>query len=152
MNLSRKNIFGRIYHFFYRSYPNDLCMLFWGTVWAILWLPTHLLGYYFTPAYERSVGETTARSCLLLLMLGVAFVFGSVPLVLYKAIFGIELDLWPWLLVSIGEEAITFLIIYLVFFKIKGGSLGDGVRNATENTIDTVAAIKGKYCTRITWR
>lgn len=159
MTLSINNLFGKFYNWIYLSYPNDVCSFFWGTVIAILLLPFILPGKligYLSDDYqiERSiVGQA---------LIGVGIYFVSFIIIMLgnavlEVFFGYEfIYLWSVILGGLGLGLLALvnfvIIIAVIYLAFRAGGQTISHTGVIDNTADFVGAIKGKYCTKITWK
>ena len=158
MTLNKNNWFAIYYNWIYLSYPKDVCSFFWGSVIAILLGPFVIPGLLLAIANDdyslrRSTIGQTVIGIVIYLMLFLIAGLGNAVL----SIFGYEfIYLWSIILGGIGL-GILFLLFgiaigYSIFLLIRKSVGAVPQTHIIDNTIDFVAAIKGKYCTKITWK
>lgn len=144
MNISSNNIFAQYYKWINGELPNDLCSFFWGTLVNIALLPIVVVGQLISK--EKGFSNSFGIGIFTWLIYFLAFSIGLLILNSfgYEPIgFAGNLLLLP----LIGAVAIGTVIGLIVLFVY------GGVKGAESSTVqDTVATIRGKYCTKITWK
>lgn len=126
MNISEKNVLARFYKWSYGELPQDFCTLFWGSLLSLVLLPFHAPLYWFRP------GTIWGRA-----LVG----------------FTLELSLFMFLR-NLIKDAVVFIqiiavasvfvgLIMLVYIYVEWDNLK--IKTVIDN-------IKGKYCTKITWK
>lgn len=156
MILNKNNYFARYYNWIYGDYPKDICSFFWGSVLAILLAPLILPGKKLTSLsdkYDENLHSWGLQSVVGLLIYLFILLFASIGNALLDA-FGYEFIYW-WSIV-LGGFSLGILAVALIV-GISTGIVWFFSKKAPEthlvsNTVDLIAAIKGKYCTRITWK
>ena len=156
MKLSKSNLFARYYNWIYETLPNDICSLFWGSVFAIGLSVFIVPGQLVTPS-NKGVGTKLGNGILLwlaylfLVMVGNGIIskFGY-QFVGFWGIFGLA-ALFGALIIglSIGIP-VAFVIGGIVTHeKVTETQAYDSIK---ERTSDFVGAIRQKHCTKINWK
>lgn len=173
MKLNKNNLFARYYEWIYGNLPNDVCSFFWGSVLAIGLFPILVTGRLLCGSYYE-FGKVLGAGLLAWFIYSATVFLG---LIMYAG-FILDLDekgfsfsehyhllglswyglLFGMPLVLIGVVVGGFLvvatplgIIWLIFklFKVTVSTTPATV--VIQNTKDVVGAVRGKYCTKITW-
>jgi len=153
MNIKKNNLLARYYRWIYGNLPIDLCSFFWGSVFAILLFFLLVPGRLFTSRYDDVYYKGFVGSlCWVGYISAVVIGNGLVGEFGYQFInlWGILLlgPLMVVVLIAVGGFAIFGGIggtIYILKEKVPNTSLA-------QNTKNWVGAIRGKYCTKITWK
>lgn len=138
MKLRRNGIFGRWYHWNYDHYTCNFCTYFWGSLWALLWLPVTITSIWF-----RNADGLMHRA-----LIGFATWIG---LVLASVItFGIIQD--PWSAAKFFGGVVGGV---LALGLIIGGGFWLSQSTAWDETVDIIStkkdSIKNNYCPKIHW-
>ncbi len=170
MILNKNNWFAMYYNWIYGNYPNDVCSFFWGALFALLFAPFIVPGKLilsFHPGYN-SPWNDIKNAWVLQMLVAVAtfFVFYLIALLGNGMlnIFGYEfLYLWSVVfgglligLLMLVNIAIVIILLYLIgkgivrLFQKTGEVIPE--THIIDNTKDFIGAIRGKYCTKITWK
>lgn len=156
MTLNKNNYFARYYNWIYYDYPNDLCSFFWGSVLSILLVPLIATGTFIARSTEEY--SSYFERCLLAFVL-----YGYLTLSCYLgnslfAITGYEFIYWWSILLGgllIGNVFILG-IAYLTYLwskkPVKIYHQPSKFENFIDDVKDWIGAIRGKYCTKITWK
>lgn len=159
MTLNKNNYFAKYYNWVYGYYPQDVCSFFWGSILGIglgvFMTPTKLIAFLFDPDYDfnkRDVVVYSLSGLVFYLLSTLVILTGSLVL----GIFGYEFTYW-WSLIFGGFFLGGLLIISIILagwgivslFKRTKTKLPE--THLIDNTVDFIAAIRGKYCTKITW-
>ena len=152
---NKKNWFARYYNWIYNGFPNDVCTFFWGTLFAILcsllFIPGRL-SYFGKPEWDYSGENSLGRGFVIIIVYFLALM-GGVS-VMYK--FGYEPLglLGNWILAPIIGLITFILFIVIIVGPIVGGVYYIENRKKSYSTPgkDWWGAIRGKYCTKITWK
>lgn len=171
MNLNKNNLFARYYNWIYRHYPDDICSFFWGTVLIVVLCPFFIPGKLFFSTND-SLGDIIAKSVAFWVTLLVCMVFGLIP-------YGGSLKEWFMTLPNIVQ--ITLLIVTGAVEIALVVCIGVGIYYIAEYRRESkrqrylrlmeetnyqyeepptmgekvgnfIGAIRGKYCTKITWK
>lgn len=158
MTLNKNNWFAIYYNWIYLSYPKDVCSFFWGSVIAILLGPFIILGLLTAIASDdyilrRSIIGQTMMGIVIYIMLFLIAGLGNFVL----SVFGYEfIYLWSIILGGIGLGILSLLfgvaIMRGIFLLIRKSVGAVPQTHIIDNTVDFVAAVKGKYCTPIKWK
>lgn len=158
MNLSRNNWFGMYYNWIYRTYPNDLCSFFWGTLLILLLFPIIVPGRIFARSFMDQEISTYILYSIIFWFVDIIFTVLGVSLIHEL---GYSYTSMLWLLVS---APILGLIIIGLAGGVVVGTVAGGIytvqlagktdvyTTTKEKARDFVGAIRGKYCTKITWK
>lgn len=164
MILNKKNWFARYYNWVTGKYPKDVCSFFWGSITFILLSPFIFVGRLIPDACKSAnylVVMQTSKGLVTLFLVGLlSFILGSLGNAVL-GLFGYKfIYVWVKILGGIGLGILTIALlvvlvigIYKLFMLTKRG-VGYVVpeTHIIDNTVDFIGAIKGKYCTKITWK
>lgn len=157
MTLSKNNWFAIYYSWIYGEYPNDVCSFFWGTLLLVLLAPFVIVGKLIAIVSNDSDIENSRVTMIIIgafiwLILAVITALGNVVLSLlgYEFVGG-----WATIFGGFGLGVLfllnIFIILYLIFLLVRAtGNISKPI--VVDNTVDFIAAVRGKYCTKITWK
>lgn len=176
MNINKNNLFARYYNWIYGELPQDVCSFFWGTVLSIVLSLIFVPGRTFTNNYDGTA-NLVARGMIFWMVSIVSLLVGFIPWivggkdgVLYLWVN--DLPNWLQLLVFLVTGAIEIAIIvgiilgiiellerrqqrkYLKLIKKmkETGYQYEEPVSFWNNVGNFIGAIRGKYCTKITWK
>lgn len=162
MEIKEKNLFARYYDWMYDDLPDDVCTFFWGSVFIILFspilIPGRLMGSYYD-GFGDYFGKGFMAWLLffLLALFGVPFwkLFGeefinSLPVIIQLLILAFAGALQALVAVGIGAGIYYSYQFYKKHRKIS--PIEEEKPTFWEKTGDFIGAIRGKYCTKITWK
>jgi hypothetical protein len=178
---TKKNWFGKYYDWVYTEYPENICTFFWGTLTITLLFPLVIPGTLIVSRRERMyipggmiVFFSSLLTCILFLFAAVIINLGNAVLEIFEYklihwaafIFGGLLVGLLTIAVIVGM-ALLFYILYVYIQerkrfrrekkrleeKMNTGSYEVYTPSSTiwENIASSIGAIRGKYCSRITW-
>lgn len=161
MKINSKNLFARYYKWMYGKLPNDLCSFFWGSLFAITLKLIYIPGRVFNPNGSSRfwAGLGVWAAYFLLVSLGES-IYSSWLGVPHEKEMEFIMGL-PWYTLFVIMPLISAVVISF-FFAIVAGIIVLIIRIETSgihvpsgkfigSAKDWVGAIRGKYCTKITW-
>ena len=157
MELNKNNLFARYYNWIYDGLPNDICSFFWGSMFIILLFPFFAVGrlsYFGKTGWYYSADHSLGRGFIFWLVYFLTILVGGAMM----SEFGyIPIGFSGFFLLAPIIGALTVAL----FLGVIGGSLG-GVAYFIEKRRKNqyrpspiknwIGAIRGKYCTKITWK
>lgn len=157
MTLDSNNYFGRYYNWIYGYYPKDVCSFFWGSLLAIILTPLLLPGKFLVRAtgddeHTNSWVLQTFTGVLIWLFSVLFSLIGNAILNLfdYEFIYWWSISFGGFLL-GIGSIGILVALMYLIGRLLHKTTSSLPKTYIMDNTKDFIGAIRGKYCTKITW-
>jgi len=158
MNLNKNNWFARYYNWMHGNFPNDVCTFFWRSLFAILLAPIVVPGRIVVGRQELFIGKFVIGIILWLFSVIITKV-GQVLIGDYSQDLNVFVKFILYF--STGLLLVSIFIgvcigIYFLCKKIKDKRdekpYNPDYKSFAEKTGDFIGAIRGKYCTKITWK
>ena len=165
MELNEKNWFAKYYNWIYDGLPNDVCTFFWGTLLIVLIHPIIIPGRVckeWGDGFGNYLGKGIAcwfgiAILAVFGMPGIQFIFGKEWLNTVPFIWGFLALLLSGIVLIGTIVGIIALILYSVYKyqkykRNKPYVYIEPTPTIWDKTGDFIGAIRGKYCTKITWK
>lgn len=156
MIINKGNWFAMYHKWIYGYFPEDICSFFWATLTAVILSPFIIPGKNIAKINRDRELQTNVvfhimiGVCIYLLSLIIVGV-GNIVLEIFGYIF---IYTWSVIIGGVALGALFLIVVFTIVWLLlklfrRAGDMTE--THIIDNATDFIAAVRGKYCTRITW-